>query len=620
MKINKYILSLCLVCTIGLQGCEDFLDTYPKESYSDNTVWASQGTVDAFVVNCYGSAYDPYLNFSTWDKTFTNNMVNCRHSCPNEARGLMENTYGWGLNDRFAAIRNCNLILEKVDKSEVLNEAFKKRYTAEAKMMRAMIYYDLARKGGRYIWVDKVLNTEDEFNLPLTKDIVESYSYVLKDLREAIVNLPVEKVAGRLNKNAGLALLSEVCLTAAAYTDDAKALQTGSKSLYQEAVDAVDAIEDVSLDKDYESMFNQNGAYSSPEIILARYWSADNTQMMHTDMINLVPNLTNSNLEINGCSPLFNKPDIFECWLDHTPSQNLVDAYLVIDEESQKAVRWYESSQFKNNTKPIGADETMKKIEYKDEAELKGDRFKAFETTTPGKSISDLMYNRRDKRFDASIIHDGSWFLNEDITTCNHGNMSRWATKRYAADHVPLTNYSTRKYIYTDMAPRPFYNVYTDYHKILFRYGRALLNKAEALLKLGQIKEAVTTLNKTRTTHGGLPESTASTAEEAWNDYKIERRVELFWEGDFYFSLLRWGKYGKEANDGKEPGSVIDELCEPATFIEINKDRTAAFVGIVQQQNDQRKFDIRSYLFPITKSVIQANSAISDADQNKGWE
>jgi len=44
------------------------------------------------------------------------------------------------------------------------------------------------------------------------------------------------------------------------------------------------------------------------------------------------------------------------------------------------------------------------------------------------------------------------------------------------------------------------------------------------------------------------------------------------------------------------------------------------YVGQVQLQNNQRRFDVRSYLFPITKSVIQANSAISDADQNPGWE
>lgn len=617
---NKYVLPILLIGTVGLQGCSDFLDTEPTEGFPETTVWETQGTVDAFVIGNYGNAYGPYESFSTWDKTFSNNMVNCRAACPSEVRGLMENNYGWGLNDRFGAIRNCNLIIEKME-SSTIPEAYKNQFTAEAKMMRAMIYYDLARKGGRYIWVDRVLTEKDEFNLPLTKDIVESYLHVLTDIREAIIGLPETAISGRLTKNAAYALLSEVCLTAAAYTNDAAALQKDGKSLYQEAIDAVNALKGVSLDPNYENMFNEKGAYSSPEIILAHYWSKDATDVSGTDMINLIPNLLNSNLTLNGCGPLFKIADIFECWLDHTPSQNLVDDYLVIDQTTGQAVRWDESSQFVNNTRPLSREEAIVKIEHKEESEFNGGKyFKAFEVTTPGMSISDLMYNHRDKRFDASIVHDGSVFLGENITTYTRGNMSRWATQRYASDHVPLTNYSMRKYIYTEWSPRPFYNVMTDYHKILFRYGRALLNKAEALLRLNKVSDAVAVLNQTRTIHGGLPASNASTLGDAWEDYKIERRVELFWEGDWYFSLLRWGKYGREANDGKEPGGVINELMEPATFIEIKTDRTAAYVGNVQLSNDDRKFDVRSYLFPITKSVIQANSAISDADQNPGWE
>ena len=230
------------------------------------------------------------------------------------------------------------------------------------------------------------------------------------------------------------------------------------------------------------------------------------------------------------------------------------------------------------------------------------------------------MYQHRDKRFDASIVHDGSTYLGENITTYTRGNFSRWATNRYANDHVPLTNYAMRKYIYTNWDPRPFYNVYTDYHKVIFRYGRCLLNKAEAQLRLNKVSDAVATLNPTRQTHGGLPASEASTLADAWKDYKIERRVELFWEGDWYFSLLRWGKYGREANDGKAPGSVINELTEPATFIEIKPDHSAFYIGNVQLSNDKRAFDTRSYLFPIPKSLIRANSAINESDQNPGWE
>ena len=176
---HKHILPILLMGALGLQSCSDFLDTKPTEGYPETTVWETQGTVDAFVIGNYGNAFGLYEWFSTWDKTFTNNMVNCRADCPGEARGLIENTYDCGLNSRFTSIRNCNLIIEKMKESSI-PEAYKARFTAEAKMMRAMIYFDLARKAGRYIWVDRVLNTGDEFNLPLTKDIVESYQHVLK--------------------------------------------------------------------------------------------------------------------------------------------------------------------------------------------------------------------------------------------------------------------------------------------------------------------------------------------------------------------------------------------------------------------------------------------------------
>lgn len=118
------------------------------------------------------------------------------------------------------------------------------------------------------------------------------------------------------------------------------------------------------------------------------------------------------------------------------------------------------------------------------------------------------------------------------------------------------TNYLWRKGVYINDW-RIFVDVPTDYHYVIFRYGRALLNKAEALLCLAKsdpskLSEAVATFNQTRTVHGGLPESEASTLVEAWKDYKIERHVELPMEGDYYWSLLRRGKYGEEANDGQQ--------------------------------------------------------------------
>lgn len=611
---TKYLIPLALGFALSAQSCGDFLDTKPAAIYSEDLVWGSAANVEAFVMGRYSTAMSYYRDAPSWDRTFSNNMVNCRAACPGEARGLMENTYDIGLNSRFGFIRACNMIIEKCGASEVLAPSDRDQYVALGKLMRAMCYYDFARKTGKFIWVDKVLSADDpDFNLPLTKSVEESYALVLKDLREAIPNLPTSQGAGAPDRNFGYAFLSEVLLTAAAYTNDAASLQNG-KSLYQEAIDAVDAIQGASLDPNYEGIFNEEGAYSSPEIILAQYWDKQYTQCQSTYMINLIANVVNSNLELQGCSPLWTVADIFECWLDYTPSQNLVDDYLVIDAQDGKAKRWYETSQWLANTTEISQADAFDIIEHKDDDQV----YKAYKVTTDA-NISDLMYNGRDARFDASILRDGSQFYGQTIAMINHGNMTRWSGANYGANHIPLTNYATRKTIYNNMSPRPFYNTQTDWHLVITRYGRALLNKAEALLRLNKVSEAVATFNQTRTIHGKLPASTASTLAEAWADYKIERRVELFWECDWYFSLLRWGKYGNEANDGVAPSGVIAELCEPATFIEINRDRNAAFVGYVQFQNDKRTFDTRSYLFPIPQSLINANSAITNADQNPGW-
>lgn len=623
----KYLLPLSLLFGMATQSCGDFLDTEPAAIYSEDLVWGSAANVDAFIMGKYNTVTSYYLDPRTWDYAYTTNMIPCRWACPSEARGLNDNTYDIGLNNRFDIIRACNMIIERCETSEVLNPSDQKKFVAIGKLMRAMVYFDFARKTGKFIWVDKVLSSDDpDFNLPLTKSIEESYSYVLKDIREALPDLPQDVEAGALGQDFGYAFASEVLLTAAAYTNDAASLQNG-KSLYQEAIDCVDAIKGHSLDPDYEGIFNEKGAYSSPEIILARYWDKQYTWCQNTDMINLIANVLNDNVERSGCSPKFKVGDIFECWLDYTPSQNLVDDYLVIDETDGKAKRWNETSQWLNNTRAIN-ETTVKSLMkghnnildedvnyYKNDDQI----VKGYQVTSDA-DISNLMYNNRDARFDASIIHDKSQFLGETINMTSYGNMTRWTTTRYGSDHVPLTNYATRKAIYTNMSPRPFYNTPTDYHKIVTRYGRALLNKAEAQLRLNRVSDAVATFNQTRTIHGKLPASTASTLAEAWKEYKIERHVELFWEADWYFSLLRWGMYGGEANDGKASRSEIEELSTPATFIEINPNHQVAFIGNVRFGNDQRTFPVRQYLFPIPQSLINANSAITNADQNPGWE
>ena len=124
---------------------------------------------------------------------------------------------------------------------------------------------------------------------------------ILSDLDDAIAGLPEEYPAGRANANAARALKSEVCLTAAAYTTDA----TRKKTLWEQAVSAVDAIQGLFFwTPIMVACFNQENSYSSTEIILARYFSKENTNGGDTYMqtVILIREMISKKL---GRGPLF---------------------------------------------------------------------------------------------------------------------------------------------------------------------------------------------------------------------------------------------------------------------------------------------------------------------------
>ena len=618
MKVIKYIIPALLGGMLTLQSCEAFLDTKPSEIYAEDLVWGTRSTADAFVLKTYPDVLGLYHDF--WgDDAMTLNAIS-RQSCPDEARDLMNRDYNFGF-DRFSTIRRCNLIIQQVEASTTLSAQDKKELIAEGKLLRAMVYYYQAKHCGRVIWVDRVLDVKDEFNLPLTESIDKTYDLILQDLNDAIAGMPESGyAAGRANANAARVLKSEVCLTAAAYSTD----EARKKTLFEQAVVAVDGIKGYSLDSNYGGMFNQESPYSSPEIILARYFSKENTNGGDTFMQTVIPNQGNENLQARGRGPLFKRDWVFECWLEHSPSQNLVDDYLVIDKKTGEAKKWNATSQFVENTRTItNADVQDLAVNA---SELDASTL-AYETIDKSATthINDVMYTNRDKRFYATIVQDSCEYYGELVTMHKTGNLQRCSLgDAPGTAEMGSTNYLWRKGVYINDW-RIFVDVPTDYHYVIFRYGRALMNKAEALLCLAKndptrLAEAVATFNQTRTTHGGLPASKATTLAEAWKEYKIERHVELVMEGDYYWSLLRWGKYGAEANDNEPSGSeIIKELRTPATFIEISSDRHRMFIGTQGYTNAERTFSKRRYLFPIPQGLINANSAVSDKDQNPYW-
>ena len=388
------------------------------------------------------------------------------------------------------------------------------------------------------------------------------------------------------------------------------------------------------------------------EIILNRQFLKLNTNVgSFNEMIRAVPNVKNDEVQGSAGSPLLKNPKgrSFEGWASYFPTQDLVDQYLVIDEKDGKAKSLYESSQYKENIEEVdinnlkynaftenpdfdGTSATTEYIGYHPvpEREDLGSNSKGAKIARFGKiknnsnsNVSDIMYRNRDKRFYATIVHDNStWLSGELVTLAVQGNL--WAGVRKdksSSWYTTVSGYYWRKAV-DNVDPRVYFNNKIDYQFVLIRLGEMYMNLAEAKLLKGDIEGAVKALNVTRIKHGELTPSTASNQEEAWKDYIRERRCEMAYEGDLYWSYLRWGKYGGFANHGQAPNAIIQDLNKPVHRILIKGDRKEFFIGQILVNNAwERNFSTKRYLWPIPKSFLNKRAAYGIIDkQNPGWE
>lgn len=646
-KSIKY--SLFALCALALASCQDVLDTHPTSSFDDEAVWGSKATADAFINSTYSSVLGIWAGSSAsigWEAR-TPNTVRCSQVGEGIDALAMENianSSDFGAN-RSGILRSCNLIIEKVEASTALSADEKTALKAEGYFLRGMVFFDQARKMGRFLPIRKVFtqDSEEEAKIPMTRDLKESWSIVTADLQEAVKGLPASAAAGRATKYAAQVILSRAALQAYAYTADAAYLDMAITA-------AKDAIENsgVSLTSNYGSLFQNSGA-TDREILLARYWLKTNTSCSNFEEIQRTsPNISADDQKTSKSPNLFKNAKAsktFEAWGIYWPTQDLVDHYLVIDQTTGEALPWWETSQFKDNVEVLDAasvtaagqidsfERTNGEIRnMPTAADLSGgkagyplfSRYLKIKDGAAEKNISTLMYANRDKRFAASVVFDQAPEFNGEVFETNLGGNAYQGVrdKEDGGWYNTTTGYYWRKYVIDDADPNIFASTKTDFHICVARLGEAYLNLAEAYLLKKDVTNAVKALNNTRTVHGGLPESTAATLAQAWADYIRERNCEMTNEtGDIYFSYLRWGKYGGDANHARAAGDIVYDLDRPAYKIEINRDRTVALVGQATLLNGaNRMFTAKRYLLPIQKRFLDTREAYGlDHEQNPGW-
>ena len=636
---------------VAMSSCIDTMDTHPTTVFDAETVWGSKATVEGFVYATYSSVINNGYAGSgesvSWEAR-TPNAVRCSQVGEGIDGLATELGVSSGTDfgcSRFSLLRKANMIIHNVQASSTLSEAEKNELSAHGYLMRGMIFFDQARKMGRFVPVTQVFSVEnpDEVNIPMTKTPAESYDIIINDLIKAADYLPTSNMPGLPTRYAAGVLLSRAALQAYAYTNDSKYLDVAIEYA-NDVINNSGATLATNLAPN-KSLWNETDLYN-PEILWAYYREKDNTNVQSfEELMRTYPNISTDNVK-NSQSPVALKQangQTFEGWAIYFPTQDLADQFLVTDEATGEALPWYQTSQYVSNVNVLDPTTITEAGQVDQYSQLNGDLRRIptpqdFNQTKDGypvfqryhqlkagaeRDLSDLMYQGRDKRFYTTMVYDKCTWMNENVELNLGGNMSMGVRdKEDGGWYNTTTGYYWRKSNIENPEPRAYYNSKVALHFNITRLGEAYLNLAEAQLLKKNIPAAVEALNATRTKHGGLAPSTATTEEEAWADYIRERNCEMTNEtGDIYYSYLRWGKYGGYANHGRAAGDIIADLDRPAYKIQISRDRTQLIVSQVTLLNSaQRAFTTRRYLLPIAQSFLNTREAYGIMDaQNEGW-
>lgn len=560
IKIKYIVLSLAIFL-LTMSSCEKALDMAPDGKISIKDVFADNDKVGAYLNSCYAYLPEKGIQYyftsrgpvdwcdESWDvdaeaepslrsgQLYNGIASASNHPIPDRSANNGNGKY-W---DRYwAAIHNCAVFISRINDATVTNENDRKRWNAEAHLLRAFYYSELLK------WYGATLPIERE-PYSLTQDFTQikkpTYYEVVKFIMEdcdfalATNELPwrITSVsdAGRFPKALAEAIKSQMTLFAAS------PLNNAGNNYWEEAYQ---------VNKTSLSSLRANGYELYNTVNIPATYLADNAFLgpnknVHTAIYNeyFCTTLTYSETPIDketiyqskinqGASYCMGATTQYKTGV--CPSQEVVDAYETSD--GQPVL---------NLANP-----------YQDE-----------QHTQPNYNTANKLYNpndpyaNRDPRFYASIYYNGSkrycnWPFAEVAAAHENYPAATGTRTRIIATYVnePQTGLhaTDRKKTRTGYYLRKFRHPTAGANNVdivganpkFYRLGEVILNFAEAAAEAGHLSEAVDAVNEIRA-RAGMPNLPA-TLDKTDLILRIhnERRVELAFEENRYFDVRRWTK------------------------------------------------------------------------------
>lgn len=481
--------SITLLLASLFFSCSGVLDKEPLDEIGDNAFWTDPVLTEYYVNNIYGSIeVDPYVTH----ELRTDNAISAQRDKWRSSTFLFNynlisatnpNDNIW--NKSYENIRKCNRFLEKIEGSTI-EEGKKDHYRGQVYFLRGMFYFELVKRYGGVVLLDKVLGATDNWNIAKETE-KECYDFIISDLINATHLLPetwsgADK--GRVTKGAAWALKSRVELYDKRYDEVIKSCAEVEKFGY-ELVPGI-----------------------TPEQYRSIWWISNKENKENIfDIQFKSPDFDNKLMVVNMVAYL-NNPYGDRGWSGMGPTQELVDLYELKD----------------GSPAPTVSDAPSDKV---------------FNIQSSG------IYTNREPRFYSSIIHHGTQiFMKGDK---GPATVDHYTLDTPDKEDASLTGYHVWKWIDYDNMNYPYAGYSGKDHAlnwIMIRYAEVILNEAEARVETNDIQGALTAINRIRS-RVGLPDYQETNQGKLRELIRKERRIELAFENHRFWDVRRW-RIGKE--------------------------------------------------------------------------
>ena len=219
-----------------------------------------------------------------------------------------------------------------------------------------------------------------------------------------------------------------------------------------------------------------------------------------------------------------------------------------------------------------------------------------------GTTTAQPPYEKLEPRFQATILYNGAPWKGRRIEPWIGGTdgWCQW-NKEPKPEGRTTTGYYLRKGV--DETHNLAERSQSIQHFVLLRYGEVLLNKAEACFRKGDTEGANAAVKAIRS-RVGLPYTNKS-GDALWQAIRQERRVELAFEGLWYWDLRRWGDAAEAWPRGLNGYQVHGLKIEPTA---VDGQYKYTYVSV---DDRDRNFPEKMYRFPLPEGELNSNPLVN---------